>query len=242
MRVLPVLDLLGGVVVRGIGGRRHEYQPVQSQLVSSSDPLAVATAFRDRLGLSTLYVADLDGIQRAAPHFTVFQLLAAENFRLLIDAGIRSIQDAAMVLESGAEAVVVGLETCSEPSLLAALVREFGPERIVFSLDLKAGQPLVSNSEWQNCSAIQIANEAIGCGVTQLIVLDLASVGEECGPSTVNLCLAVRDIAPHIRLITGGGIRSREDLRTLQASGIDDVLLSTSLHNKSIQRADIEWL
>src|SRR5437660_464634 len=32
MRVLPVLDLLGGQVVRGVGGQRHQYRPVVSRL------------------------------------------------------------------------------------------------------------------------------------------------------------------------------------------------------------------
>jgi phosphoribosylformimino-5-aminoimidazole carboxamide ribotide isomerase len=62
MRVVPVLDLKGGHVVHGVGGRREEYRPVVSRLTDSSAPADVATAFRDRFGLSELYVADLDDI------------------------------------------------------------------------------------------------------------------------------------------------------------------------------------
>src|SRR5579872_5647704 len=47
MRIVPVLDLLGGVVVRGVGGRRREYRPVVSRLTPSCDPLDVARAFAD---------------------------------------------------------------------------------------------------------------------------------------------------------------------------------------------------
>ena len=41
MRILPVLDLKGGQVVRGLAGRRQEYQPIRSRLTPSCQPLAV---------------------------------------------------------------------------------------------------------------------------------------------------------------------------------------------------------
>jgi len=45
MRIIPVIDLMHGQVVRGIAGQRHTYQPIQSRLVASADPMAVARAF-----------------------------------------------------------------------------------------------------------------------------------------------------------------------------------------------------
>ncbi|MFM8221178.1 MAG: nickel transporter, partial [Planctomycetaceae bacterium] len=44
MQVIPVLDLLGGVVVRGVAGQRDSYRPIVSQLVDGAEPLAVARA------------------------------------------------------------------------------------------------------------------------------------------------------------------------------------------------------
>ena len=64
MQIIPVIDLLGGQVVRGIGGRRSEYRPIESQLVAGSDPGAIATAFVEHFGATTCYVADLDAIER----------------------------------------------------------------------------------------------------------------------------------------------------------------------------------
>jgi len=54
MRILPVLDLMQGQVVRGVAGRRHEYQSNQSALVAFSAPLAIAPAFREHFGLTEL--------------------------------------------------------------------------------------------------------------------------------------------------------------------------------------------
>ena len=71
MQIIPVLDLLGGVVVRGLAGQRDSYQPINSQLVNSAEPLAVAQAFQHKLGLQRFYVADLDAIEHDQPSFDV---------------------------------------------------------------------------------------------------------------------------------------------------------------------------
>ena len=67
MRVLPVLDVLKGHVVRGVAGRRQEYRPIQSRLASSSQPLAIAGGFRRHFGLTEFYLADLDAILGGPP-------------------------------------------------------------------------------------------------------------------------------------------------------------------------------
>src|SRR6266542_6361151 len=97
MRVLPVLDLKAGVVVRGVGGRRHEYRPVVSRLTTSSDPLAVARAFRQHFGLSELYLADLDALAGVAPALPTYAILRADGFRLWVDAGVRGPERAAVL-------------------------------------------------------------------------------------------------------------------------------------------------
>ena len=239
MLVIPVLDLLNGVVVRGVGGRRDEYRPVESVLTLSARPLDVARAFRERLNLTTLYVADLDGILRQQPNDDVYRQLADDGLELWIDAGVRSLGDVNRLLSVGAAKVVVGLETIPDARLLAILVAEFGAPRIIFSLDLQAGRPMLGHSDWPDKSPLGIAQNVVSLGLTQLIVLDLASVGEQRGPSTIALCESIRRIAPEARLITGGGVRNANDLRPLQAAGIDGVLLATALHNGAISFAEL---
>src|SRR5262249_52086733 len=77
MRVVPVLDLKGGVVVRGVGGRRREYRPVVSRLVGSCAPADVAAAFAHHFGLRELYVADLDAIAGAPTSLAIYGELHA---------------------------------------------------------------------------------------------------------------------------------------------------------------------
>ena len=64
MRIIPVLDVLKGRVVRGIAGQRDSYQPIQSILTPNADVRSVCTAFRQQFGISEYYIADLDGIER----------------------------------------------------------------------------------------------------------------------------------------------------------------------------------
>ncbi len=234
LKILPVLDLLNGVVVRGVGGRRDEYRPVESVLTASAKPLDVARAFRDRLELTTLYVADLDGILHQRPNEAVFRKLATDGFELWIDGGLRSFDDARRLLKAGATKVIVGLESLTDLRLLKRFIDEFGAERIVFSLDLQAGQPKLGEARWSDATPLGIARAVIDIGVTQMIVLDLASVGEQRGTSTLDLCLSIRQLAPTVCLITGGGVRNTADLEPLQAARIDGVLLATALHNGAI--------
>ncbi|MFM9966659.1 MAG: HisA/HisF-related TIM barrel protein [Planctomycetaceae bacterium] len=242
LRILPVLDLLNGAVVRGVGGRRDEYRPVESVLTSSAEPLQVARAFRHRLNLATLYLADLDGILHQRPNVDVYPQLLDDGFELWIDAGVRSLTDANRLLSAGATKVIVGLESAPDTRLLSSLVSEFGAARIVFSLDLKAGCPMLGHSDWPDASPLGIVQNVLDLGVTQLIVLDLASVGEQRGPSTIALCESIRKIAPEVQLITGGGVRDANDLQPLQAAGIDGVLLATALHKGLIGAAELSAL
>jgi phosphoribosylformimino-5-aminoimidazole carboxamide ribotide isomerase len=239
MQVLPVLDLLNGIVVRGVGGRRDEYRPVESRLVDKADAFSVARAFRDQLGLSRLYIADLDAILDGHPNLDVYRSLSQEGFELLVDAGLRSVDAAAPVVSAGATQLIAGLETWPGPDELARLVNAFG-QRVIFSLDLKNGRALGDLQRWETVDPCEIGCRAVRAGISEMIVLDLAQVGGGSGISTVGLC---RDLLAHcgdLRLITGGGVRDASDLWQLQEAGIDAVLVASSLHDGRIGRGEVE--
>ncbi len=240
MHILPVLDLLDGVVVRGVGGRRDEYRPIVSRLVDRHDALSVARAFREQLGLTRLYVADLDAIMHQKPNRNLYRLLANEGFDLMIDAGLRSLESAAELVASGAAQVIAGLETWPGPDELARLCTAIGTERVIFSLDLKDGVPLGQRSRWQNDEPLSIAKRAVEAGVRELIVLDLASVGGGSGVTTTELCAKLRNMDPELRLITGGGVRNTCDIERLTQLGVDGVLVASALHDGAISADSLQ--
>jgi phosphoribosylformimino-5-aminoimidazole carboxamide ribotide isomerase len=230
MRIIPVLDLMHGQVVRGVGGQRHQYRPQRSPLVDSADPLATARAFRDHFSLSELYIADLDAIAGYPPAINTFQLLQGDGFKLLIDAGVRTASDATALLAVEVSSIVAGLETIVGPHAIPDLISQVGPTRLVFSLDLKNGQPLTAAAAWRNSSPATIAAEVVAMGVRRLLVLDLARVGVGGGTGTEVLCEWINEKCPTVEVLAGGGVRGRDDLERLRLAGVDGVLVASALH------------
>ena len=242
MRVIPVLDLMQGRVVRGVGGRRHEYQPVRSRLSETSGPLDVAQGLRREFGANELYLADLDAIQAERPPSNAIAQLAAARFDLLVDPGLRDVADGRALIASGVRRVVAALETSHGPEQLAAFVKCIGSESLVFSLDMKLGRPLGDPPRWSGDDPFSIAVQAVDCGVNCLILLDLASVGEGNGVPTSDLCRRLRKRFPSLELITGGGVRNRDDLMRLADSGVDAALVASALHDGRLTRDDLHGL
>jgi phosphoribosylformimino-5-aminoimidazole carboxamide ribotide isomerase len=241
MKIIPVLDLLGGVVVRGVAGQRENYRPIVSRLVASTRPVDLALAFREHLGLSEIYVADLDAIAGKPPAQPTYDALHAAGFSLWVDPGIRDERGLERALEAGIGHVILGLETIPGPDLLARACRR-APERIVFSLDLKNGRALGNRSAWNGGDAWTIADQAAKIGARSIIVLDLSRVGTGGGTGTEELteCLA-RD-HPDLEIIAGGGVRHAEDLKRLQAIGAKGVLVASALHDARLTREEIEHI
>ena len=77
MRIVPVLDLKGGVVVHARRGQRAEYAPLRSPLVDGCEPVAVARALCAAVPDETLYVADLDAIAGAPADEATLAALAS---------------------------------------------------------------------------------------------------------------------------------------------------------------------
>ncbi len=252
MRIIPVIDLKHNTVVRGVGGRRHEYQAVASILAARPSPATVATAFMERLELREAYLADLDAIAGAAPNWAVYDELLALGMRLWLDAGIADPSSChAPPAADGTRSVpattiqqlarlVVGLESLSDRDSLPAMLDLIGPERLTLSIDLKSGRPLAADARWRETPPEQIAAEALAMGVRSLIVLDLAYVGERRGLGVSPLCSAIRRLDASVELVSGGGVRGLADLEALAAAGCNAALVASALHDGRLTAADLE--
>ncbi|HTM55942.1 MAG TPA: HisA/HisF-related TIM barrel protein [Pirellulales bacterium] len=246
MRILPVIDLLQGIVVRGVGGRRETYKPIQSCLAPDASPASIADGLA-RANFSAVYVADLDAIQGGEPSWRIYNLLLARNLELWIDCGLRNAEHAGPLLRYQTagrrmHSVIAGLETLESPTALADLVECVGAERLVFSLDMDAGSPRIGSQAWAGLSAFQIACVALRAGVRRFILLDLRAIGIGQGPVTLPLCRAMRSLADDLEiadleLTSGGGVRSWQDIRAFDRAGCDAILVASALHDGRLDPA-----
>jgi phosphoribosylformimino-5-aminoimidazole carboxamide ribotide isomerase len=242
MQIIPVIDLKGGVVVRGVGGRRDQYQRIVSSLVAGSAPADIARAFVEQFGARTVYIADLDAIEGRPPNLAAWRAIAESGLRLWLDAGTGSADGARRVCRWLNDAgvggdVVVGLESLESIDELPQVIAQAG-ERAIFSLDLRAGQPIVRQTTARPRSALEWAHAAAKAGFQRLIVLDLTDVGTGGGTRTLDLCRAIRQELPHVELIAGGGVRNGDDLRVLALAGCSAVLVASALHDGRLTRDD----
>jgi phosphoribosylformimino-5-aminoimidazole carboxamide ribotide isomerase len=233
MRVIGVIDLKDGLAVHAVRGERQRYRPVRSGLVDGADPVAVARALRDRLGLRELYVADLDAIAGGRGHDDVLRALATEA-ELMVDAGVGDAAGVERVLALGAARAIVGTETLKN----AAAFAELPLERLVLSLDMRAGRVLARDPELATLGPDEALARLARAGLRETIVLDLARVGSGEGPD-VGLLGELHGRFPQLALLAGGGVRDAADLRALGQAGAAGALVATALHSGAIGRDDL---
>jgi phosphoribosylformimino-5-aminoimidazole carboxamide ribotide isomerase len=246
MQIIPVIDLLGGQVVRGIGGWRSEYRPIESQLVAGSDPGAIAAAFVEHFGAATCYVADLDAIEREHWQMDAWNAISAAGLRLWLDAGfghgIPLARARGTCREQGIDAeFIVGLESMGgDFEHRLSMMMQLLKMPLIFSLDMKDGRPLINDSLWQGLGPTEIASRVLETGITRIVVLDLADVGTGGGTRTLDLCRELKARHPHLELIAGGGVRSLDDLKRIADAGCSAALVASALHDGRLTRADLD--
>ena len=238
LKVIPVIDILNGRVVHAIRGKRKEYQPLQSVLTKSTAPEDVAQAFKN-LGFSELYVADLDAIIDCSTSFQPIGNIAEKTgIKLMVDVGITNIERAQKLLDNGVSKLIIGTETLQSKKFVEQAVDVFGSDRVVLSLDLKGDKILVKLGFDGCLNPICLLKDFKQMGVSQVIVLDLARVGNDEG---VNIDFLKEVIAAvGVDLFVGGGVRDINDLVELRNLGVSGVLIATALHAGKITIAQLK--
>jgi phosphoribosylformimino-5-aminoimidazole carboxamide ribotide isomerase len=207
MRLIPVIDLLGDQAVHAVKGTRDRYRPVQSVLCSTPDPVALATAFRDRLMLREIYIADLDAIQdfsRTRHQSLIQKLCNIEGIHIILDAGVSAAVDAQAWIELGVHQVVIGSETLNALEDLHAIPARVQQNRLVFSLDLKNGKILSRCHSLAAMTPMEVLEQLRLACWQEIILLDLNRVGSGEGADAAT-CRGAMPILG-FTLVDGGGV------------------------------------
>jgi HisA/HisF family protein len=229
LEIIPVIDLMGGVVVRARAGERDAYRPLASPLAASSEP---AEAVRGLLGLHpfrSLYIADLDAIlKRGRQHVDTVRALAAAfpSLDLWVDAGFAAGCVCHRFLKGGLGHLVLGSESQADEEILASLADE---PRLVLSLDFKGPERLGP--------ATIFDRPDLWPG--RVIAMTLAAVGTGGGPDLARLSEVLAAAGPGRRVYAAGGVRGPADLETLADLGCAGVLVASALHDGRLGRAEL---
>jgi phosphoribosylformimino-5-aminoimidazole carboxamide ribotide isomerase len=237
MRVIPVIDLKGGVAVHAVRGERERYRPVRSRIAAGSDAVELTRAVRDGFGLDEVYVADLDAIAGGAGNAEVVAAVAAEA-HAMVDAGTSTARAVARVLDLGAARVIVGTESLPGVEAFRALRAALPDAPLVVSLDLLAGRVLSPDAALAGLHPAEALARLVDAGAREAIVLDLARVGSGEGPDTA-LLADLHARLPDVDLLAGGGVRDASDLRALADAGAAGALVATALHGGAIAADEV---
>lgn len=232
MSIIPVVDLLGGLVVRAMRGDRLAYKPIESPLCRSAQPRVVARVLLEYTGSRVLYVADLDALLGRAPQTAVLVDLLDEipdDVQLWVDAGFRDRASADEWLDSlGAHAAravpVFGSESIASREAFEQCFAGQAPG--LLSLDRRHEQPLDPSGCWDRPSQWP----------QRVIVMTLDRVGANLGPDLRTLA-EVRQRAPNTMLVGAGGVRDAADLAAARDAGAHAWLVASALHDLRLPRA-----
>jgi phosphoribosylformimino-5-aminoimidazole carboxamide ribotide isomerase len=232
VRVVPVLDLKGGIVVHARRGRRAAYAPLRSPLVEGCEPVAVARALCAACRTGNVYVADLDALAgQPVDEATLASLTAVAA--PWVDAGATTGERAAALARAGVARNVVGTESLGADAGRKRAVAAPEP-RLVLSVDLRDGRLISPRPELAGRDPAAAAPLATALGVDELIVIDLLRVGSGSGPPL----RAVAELAaalPGLAIYAGGGVRDDDDLRALESAGATGALVATALHDGHVK-------
>jgi phosphoribosylformimino-5-aminoimidazole carboxamide ribotide isomerase len=230
MQVIPVIDLMGGEVVRARMGDRASYQPIVTPLSPTSDPLDVVRGLLSVHAFATLYAADLDAIQGKGDNARALRRIrdAFPDLELWIDNGAADSGAVEALIGAGLGTPVIGSESQRDAKLIA---EHRGSPRIVLSLDFR-------RDVFQGPADI-LADPALW--PRRVIAMTLARVGSGAGPDLARLASISSDAGGR-EIYAAGGVRDAADLRALEHSGVSGALVATALHDRRITAADLKGL
>ena len=226
--LIPVVDLMGGVVVHARAGDRDRYRPLERSLIAAGpEPEAVVEGLLGLHPFPALYIADLDAIRKQGDNMAVILALRRRfpDLRLWIDAGFSGECSCRRFLGADFGNLVLGSESQSDLRLLD----RFGDDpRLVLSLDFQGERPLGAEELFADPTRWP----------SRVIAMTLARVGAGGGPDLDRL-RALRAMSPATRLYAAGGVRGAEDIGALISLGCAGVLVASALHDGRLGRAEL---
>ena len=200
-RIIPCLDVRDGRVVKGT----HFVN-----LRDAGDPVEAARRY-DAEGADELVFLDITASSDARPIVIdmVRRVADAVYLPFTVGGGVRTVDDAEVLLRAGADKVAVNTAAVHDPSLLEELARRFGSQAVVLAVDARAA----GRGGWEvfvhggrtptRKDAVAWAREGASRGAGEILLTSMDRDGTKDG-FDVPLTRAVAD-AVRVPVVASGG-------------------------------------
>jgi cyclase len=237
-RLIACLDVRDGRVVKGVHFE---------DLRDAGDPASLAARY-DREGIDELVVLDIAATieGRLALARTVAAVAGRIFIPLAVGGGIRSVADAARVIEAGADKVSLNSAALADPALITQIADRFGSQAVVVAIDAKRQGPgFVVHSHggrrptaWD---ALAWALEAEARGAGEILLTSIDADGTLRGFE--NTLTALVSDAVSIPVIASGGAGAPEHFCEVFSQGHADAALAASVfHDRACSVSSIKGL
>jgi cyclase len=226
-RLIVCLDVRNGRVVKGV---RFE------GLRDVGDPVELAARYEAE-GADEIVFLDISASAEARTTLleTVRRAAEAVFIPLTVGGGVRTVDDVACVLRSGADKVSINTAAVARPELLSEGAERFGSQCVVASIDAKREQ--VAWRVWTHggsvrteIDVIEWARECVARGAGEILLTSIDRDGARSG-FDLALTRAVSNAVP-VPVIASGGAGSAAHVRDAVVDGrADAVLVAGILHD-----------
>ncbi|MCS5733276.1 imidazole glycerol phosphate synthase subunit HisF [Herbiconiux daphne] len=238
VRVIPCLDVAAGRVVKGVNFEN---------LRDAGDPVELAALYSAQ-GADELTFLDVTAtVDARATMYDVVRQTAEQVFiPLTVGGGVRSTDDVARLLASGADKVGVNSAAIARPALLDEIADRFGAQVLVLSLDVKRSDRAASGfvvtthggRRETDLDALDWAAEAVQRGAGELLVNSIDADGTKDG-FDLELVGLMREIST-VPVIASGGAGKVEHFGQAIAAGADAVLAASVFHLREMTVGDVK--
>ena len=226
-QVIPAIDVLGNEAVRL---ERGDFTRVTHR---EADPLALVERVA-RVGAELVHLVDLNAARngRVRPELVRRVVAACGSTRVQAAGGVRSLEDAARLLEAGAARVVIGTAALADDQALERYADELG-ERLVVAIDVRDGKVAVDG--WARTVALGAEDAVQRCreaGVRRMLCTAIERDGTLAGPN-VELLARVCELSG-LPVLAAGGVRSLDDLTAVESAGCEGAIVGRALLDEAM--------
>ena len=226
MKIIPAIDLMEGKVVRLYKGDPNK------KTIYSENPLEIAKKWKSA-GADMLHLVDLDATLGTGSNFELLKDIA-ESVKIPVEVagGFRNEKIVEEAIEF-AQRVVIGTLAFKDKTVLDKLLKTYGNEKLVISVDHKDGLIVVNG--WQqttDVALIDAVNDFIKMGFSEYLSTSIVRDGTLDGPDLESLKM-VNEIK-NVNLIVSGGISNIEDIVKVKELDPFGVILGKALYENQV--------